>query len=529
MYKRIITLYIAIVLCFMGALVRMVYIGRSSAYSVGERRSTRTLVVGEKRAGIYDRNGNRLTDTEQHLVAAVTPVMSVAQELKKHLSSQELEQRLKKGSPFLCLVDESIDNKYISTFQVSERYCSLQTAVHIIGYVNSDGAGVSGIEKAYDSFLCENSGKLSVSFGVDALGRVLAGEGKRVTDDNYYSQSGIMLTVDSKIQLIAEKALRESGIKSGGVLVLKSDTSEIVAMASVPEFNPLDVASSLSKENSPLVNKLLCSYAVGSVFKPMICAAALEQGIGPGMSFECHGSVKLGDTVFKCYEEKAHGRVDMSSALENSCNTYFINLIMHLDVNKLLSLCERAGLGKSTVLAPGLEGGKGNLPSAEGLKLKGNLANFAFGQGELTATALQIGQMYNALITGYSRSSRLVLGFLDTQGKLTEEGVSVEERIFSDSTVSLVKLMLRNVVERGNATNASGSGLILSGKTGTAQSGSYLDGKEIYRTWFAGFFPFDEPEYTVVIINENGTGGNSDCAPVFREICENIADENNLK
>ena len=82
--------------------------------------------------------------------------------------------------------------------------------------------------------------------------------------------------------------------------------------------------------------------------------------------------------------------------------------------------------------------------------------------------------------------------------------------------------MLFSVTENGNAYNAKSNMVSLAGKTGTAQSGVYKKGQEICRTWFAGFFPAEAPEYIVVVMNENGMGGNSDCGPVFNEICEGI-------
>ncbi|MBQ1967247.1 MAG: penicillin-binding protein 2, partial [Clostridia bacterium] len=97
-----------------------------------------------------------------------------------------------------------------------------------------------------------------------------------------------------------------------------------------------------------------------------------------------------------------------------------------------------------------------------------------------------------------------------------------EIKLISDSTVLQMKKMLKSVVENGKAEKAYSELVSLSGKTGTAQSGVYENKKEILRTWFSGFFPSDNPNYVVVVMNENGEGGNSDCAPVFKKICEGI-------
>ena len=105
---------------------------------------------------------------------------------------------------------------------------------------------------------------------------------------------------------------------------------------------------------------------------------------------------------------------------------------------------------------------------------------------------------------------------------MTLTGKTKKEKIFSDSTVQQMKKMLAGVVSSGLADKAKSELLSLSGKTGTAQSGIYEDGKEVCRTWFTGFFPSGNPSYIVVVLDENGEGGNVDCAPVFRKVCEGI-------
>ena len=95
--------------------------------------------------------------------------------------------------------------------------------------------------------------------------------------------------------------------------------------------------------------------------------------------------------------------------------------------------------------------------------------------------------------------------------------------MLDEKTVDKMREMLYSVTEKGIATNAKSEFLKLAGKTGTAESGIYDEsGEEVYRTWFTGFYPADEPEYIVAVMNEDGVGGNADCAPVFREICEGM-------
>lgn len=523
LYKRVLSLYMLICLCFMALLFKIVDINRENYSSVTRNQSTKTLTVGEKRGTIYDRSYIPLTDSRKNLVAAVTPTVQSAEYLRDYFTQKELEERMSDGYPFLCRVKEEINNEHIRTFSVPERYGEDILAPHIIGYLDSEKKGVSGIEKAYDSYLTENGGKLTVSFQVDAVGRVLAGMDKTVTDSNFSSKAGVVLTLDSRIQNIAESALRDSRIESGAVIVMKAGTGELLAVASVPDFNPDRVGDSLKAENSPLVNKAFCSYSVGSVFKSIVAAFALENGISDEETYECKGEITVGDTTFRCFKGTAHGKTNMSSALENSCNTYFINLSRRLDADGLLELCRRLGFGEGDTLAPSMETSSGTLPSEDSLRIKGNLANFSFGQGDFSATPLQLAKAYHALATGFTVTPVLVRGLTNSEGLMTLTEKTKKERIFSDSTVMKIREMLSGVVSDGLADKAKSELLSLAGKTGTAQSGIYEGGKEICRTWFTGFFPSGNPNYIIVVLDENGEGGNVDCAPVFKRICEGIA------
>ena len=328
-----------------------------------------------------------------------------------------------------------------------------------------------------------------------------------------------MLTIDKDIQKIAEDTLAESKIKSGAVVVVKVHSGEIIALASVPEYDPNNVAKSLMADNSPFVNKALMSYSVGSIFKPVVAATALENGISPDFTYECSGEIQVGDKIFRCYNNKKHGKINMTEALTVSCNTYFINLISHIDVDFLLKLCNDTGLGKEINLAPAVKSSAGALPSRESLNIKGNLANLAFGQGELLASPLQIASVYHALATGNVITAKLILGFTNNMGLMTKEPDNSPIKVLSDSTVVKLRKMLSQVAE------SNGCDLSLfkvAGKTGTAQSGIYKGDKEILRTWFAGFFPAENPNYVVVVLNENGSSGYADCSPVFREIARKI-------
>ena len=185
----------------------------------------------------------------------------------------------------------------------------------------------------------------------------------------------------------------------------------------------------------------------------------------------------------------------------------------------LLRLCSLTDLGNKLTLANGISSSAGALPTSKSLQLKGNLANFAFGQGEFLASPLQIASVYHALATGNVIAPKLILGFTNNMGLMTKEPDNPPIKVLSDSAVIKLRKMLTKAAE------SNGCDLTLfkvAGKTGTAQSGTFHQNKEILRTWFAGFFPADNPNYIVVVLNENGSSGFTDCSPVFREIAQKI-------
>lgn len=523
--KRIISLYMLMTLLFMAILVRIVYINRSSYEEVANQQSKRTVVIGTTRGKIYDRNRELLVDTQKKLVAAVTPVASAEKYLQGVFSSESFRSKIKNGYPFVATVQREIDSELVKTFEVPVRYSVNSLASHIVGYVDASGKGVTGIEKAFDKELSSFNGRLTVNFDVDALGRVLAGMDKTVVNENFNSSAGVLLTLEKRIQKLTEDAIKQSDIESGCAIVMHIDSGDIVALSSVPDFDRNNVENSLEAENSPLMNKALSAYSAGSVFKSIVAAFALREGISEKFSCDCEGSIKIGDKQFNCYSSTAHGKQNMAEALQNSCNIYFIKLIEKLDTEKLLSFCKELGFGESISLCSSIVSDEGKLPDKESLNVKGNLANFSFGQGDLLVTPLQILKAYHALATGFVVEPRLVHGFCDGKGNITYEKEQNGKRVISNETTLKIRQMLYEVTEKGIATNARSSLMKLAGKTGTAETGIIYENGEVYRTWFAGFYPAENPHYIVVVMNENGTGGNTDCAPVFKNICEWIAFE----
>ena len=336
------------------------------------------------------------------------------------------------------------------------------------------------------------------------------------------------LTIDAEMQKLLERIVKLN-IRAGAAVILETETGNIKAMTSVPEFSPDDISEDISAADAPLLNRALNPYSVGSVFKIVTAAACLENGFDAEKQYNCTGSITVGQNTFNCINEKGHGQVDMERALEVSCNCYFIHAGLEVGGDKILEMAEKLGFGKSTELAGGIVSAAGKLPSERNLASPAATANFAFGQGELMATPVQIACMVSAIANGGTYlEPKLVIGLTNAEGEVSQPAESGNSyRAVSDQTAEILKNYMISVVENGSGKSAKPENGGAGGKTATAQSGWYDDEGEIYHTWFAGFYPAEDPKYTIVLIKEDGNSGSKDCAPLFKQIVDGIDELSN--
>lgn len=502
---------IAVLLCFALLCGNTALLSQRYATLAAAQRHTRTLPVGTTRGKIYARDGSLLVDRTARLLAAVAPCGETRSLLTQTLGEAGALDALQSRAPLLLETRTPQTGGALRTFSVPVRYAADDLAVHLVGSLDGQGNGDTGIERAFDTLLRQQGGSLSVRFQVNANGQVLAGLDKEILDRNFNSPAGVMLTLDPAKQRITEAVLRRSKIKSGCAALMDTGTGELLALASVPAF---DRAGKTAPDDASCLNKALLSYAPGSVMKPLLAAFALEQGVSPDRRFTCRGRVRVGDTVFCCYGGKAHGRQTMGEALRHSCNVWFIRLLRELDVSGYLAFCRSLGLGQGVPLCRNLQSEAGVLPPLSLLASPGQRALFAFGQGNLLVTPLQLLQCYHVLATGCLIAPSAVRGTVNDRGLATPAGRDRPARVLKESTVALLRRLL---------TRADAAGPVaLAGKTGTAQSGVFKAGKEVCRTWFCGFFPAHNPHYVLVLLNEDGTTGSADCVPAAKEICARL-------
>ncbi|MBQ6019038.1 MAG: penicillin-binding protein 2, partial [Clostridia bacterium] len=487
--KRMLAMLTVFLFLFAGLLTRLAFLMTSGIGEVGAARSSRRVVVARSRGYIYDRNYIPLVNQKTVHRAAVLPCDEARRLLAGNLPAVEA-QKLDGKKP--CVVKTyylRADAGCVKYFDEYFRNAD-SSACHVLGYVNAERKGVSGIEKSFDALLSDASGTVEAVFRTDAMGNALPTDDIDLVKTNYGSKGGVQLTLDDKIQRICEDAASANGLDRGAIVVLDAGTGEILACASFPAFAPANPGASLDAEGAPFLNRALTPYAVGSVFKTVTAAAALENGISPERKYVCTGSVTVGDTVFRCHKHEGHGELDMAGATAQSCNTYFITLAQELGGEKLLAQAKKFGFGEAILLAGGIGASAGTIPDFKTLSAPGELANFAFGQGALSASPLRLAAVYAAIADGgVYREPYLLLRQLNNNGdSVAEWQPEPSRRVVSEKTAGLLNEMLEKTVTEGSGRNARPAAFPAAGKTATAQSGEYADGKELLRTWFCGYF-----------------------------------------
>lgn len=491
------------------------------------QQSTYKLTVASMRGTVYDCNLAALTGAGEEYVAAVVPGVGTAAALNRTLPASRMEElysTLTEGRPFSLRLPQKIEADGVDVFPVEKRYPDSGQAVHILGYLDGSGKGAAGIEKAYDSVLGGNQGRITVTYRVDALNHVLAGEEKKIDDTSYFGKGGVVLTLDKQIQAVAEQAADEH-LTKGAIVVTEVPSCKIRAIVSRPGYDQNDVASVLKAQDSPLLNRAAAAYSVGSVFKLAAAAAALEYGIPPDYKYTCTGGIDVDGGVFHCFNSESHGEEDMKQAIANSCNTYFVNLMQQVPQQNFLKMASSLGFGQAFELAPGLVSGAGVLPSPESLRIPRALANFSFGQGELTATPLQVSAMVNAIASGgvFTRP-QLYEGQVNEKMEYTDRASEQQgTRAMSENTARLLREFMQASIEVGTSRKGKPAEVGAGAKTATAQTGKFEGGTELVESWFTGFFPYDDPKYVVTVFEEGGSGGGTTCGPAFKEIADALS------
>lgn len=464
-------------------------------------------------------------------------------------------------------------------------------ACHILGYVGHaelktdaqytpDVMGKDGIERSFDETLQGQPGARVLKR--NQVGLIL-GEDNRV---NPRSGQFIYLTIDSRIQYIVERVMQRVG--RGACVVMNPNNGDILAMASVPNFDPnIFVPQIDAKEwkqlttdtTRPLFNRAMGGYAAGSVFKPVVALAALDnEKLEP--RFTSHTIIDSPGAIFRAnrwwndWSPNGQGAIPLKVGLAMSCNTFFWQVAERTGIDSIVEMAKRVGFGERLLnhkgdgdteektylwgedsgVMPSPEwmsaigrrkieawkkkmaetGKKTPIPLVERWSL-GHTLNTAIGQGYVEVTPLQIVTMTSSIANGGTvYYPRLLLGETkeveDPETGLVknepqkEFPIVARARLASPEAIAAVKEGMRAVVEEGTGKRAAIPGYTVAGKTGTAQFWSTIHGRRVKdnRTWFTGFTPIDGPRYAIVVMVEGGVSGGGTCAPLVHDILAGI-------
>jgi len=433
-------------------------------------------------------------------------------------------------------------------------------AAHILGYVGApddtnkeearkytfyqgDVDGKSNIEKSMDEYL---RGKPGVRY----LRRNAKGTIEGVLHEDPPQQgANVFLTLDARIQATAEEALR--AVSRAGAVVIDPNNGNILAMVSVPSFDPNTFIPSIKAkdwkalqkdEGDPLVSRAVSALPPGSTFKLITSLAGLSKSL-QNARYNCSGGVSYGDHYFKCWvaeKHYTHGTLGLADAIKVSCDSFFYQYGNAAGIQSIDAVGKMLGIGEESGLQ--LTGEQmGNLPGPEWMQVhhpqerwsQAQTANVSIGQGYTLVSPLQLAIAYATIANGgvcyYPRLVDKVLNqdgtpVLDEHGKVA---VPQTPRVRSDlrnqlsrDQIELVRKGLWKVVNEDGGTGGKArlKDVQVAGKTGTAQATDR--GHKDTVAWFACFAPFDNPKYVVAVMVQGGEHGGSVAGPIATRILE---------
>lgn len=426
---------------------------------------------------------------------------------------------------------------------------------HIVGYVGAHDraaiddepllrdadmrVGKSGVERAMEQSLRGSAGTVTVE--VDARGR----EQREISRRAPEAGGDVTLTVDIDLQRrVMERLSRE---RRGAVAALEVDTGEVVALASVPEFDPADIVNGLTNQswrrlmsasNRPMLDRATAGlYPPGSTFKIVTALAALEAGlISPTERIECNGKFELGGQTFRCWNRHGHGSNNLHRALAESCDVFFYEAARRTGIDAIAAMARKLGLGQTLPIEianqkPGL------IPTPDWKRgqigvpwVTGETILAAIGQGYVQATPLQLAVMTARVATGLTVQPSIVVPAAGAS-RAAFEPLAVDPR-----WLEVVRRGMAGVVNEEGGTGSGARldtrGMRVAGKTGTSQvHRASTDRKSDELDWelrdhalFVGYVPAEKPRFAVAAVIEHGGGGGTAAAPLVRDVIQILID-----
>ncbi len=520
--RRSTVCFFLLCLMLLTCVLRVAVIASGDYTAVQKAQSSYKITVSNLRGTIYDCNMVPITNGDKKIYCAAVPKPTAVTATTELLSGKELEnalETLKKNMPVAFESEEIKTADGLSFTTVYGNNEGQTLATHIIGYTDSQGHGVSGLEAAYDDLLYSNS-KVSAVFTTDGKGNTLKGIEPYFENDLGEVAKGVVTTLDVNIQSIVEKAAEE--IEKGAVLVADVKTNKIRASVSKPDFDTKNISDYLEDKDSPLMDRTLSGFSVGSAFKPCVAAAAIKTGKS-NLIFNCTGATRIVDRDFKCHKREGHGIMDIRSALAQSCNTFFYRIAIDTGADAVYNMASSLSFGRSLKIAENIETVKGNITDIKRLSNPASLANLGIGQGDLLLSPVAMLNLYSAIAGNGAYYIPSIVEKTLKDGEFTDYDIGNPTRVMDENIAKILREYLAAVITEGTGTGAKPKGCEAAGKTATAQTGRYNEnGIEINNSWFCGFFPLENPIYTVIVMAEEST--TAAVTSVFSKIADGICE-----
>jgi cell division protein FtsI (penicillin-binding protein 3) len=509
--------------------------------SMADRQHQKSTELHGKRGTIYDRRLRELALSVQRQSIYINPSeVSTSPATLTHLarilglkdaiipanmpSDRQFVWLKRRVAPADAAAVRSLGIKGVGFVNESQRfYPKRALAGQVIGFVGTDETGLEGIEHAYDSTL---AGKVvRVMLDRDALGRpiLLQSDALQLPPQGH----DLVLTLDERIQFVAERELREQitrlGARGGVAVVMQPSTGEILALANEASFDPngfRDAAAKTWRQRGITDN-----FEPGSTAKAIVAAGALEERLvrPDDMFFGEQGSIQVASLAIRDHEK--FGWLTFREIIEKSSNVGAIKVGQRLGKERLYAYLTRFGLGQSTGIDfPGEALGLLRQPQQWS---EVSLASLSIGQ-ELAVTPLQLTTAFSAIANGGTLMRPHLVKAIINDGQVVQETVPVPvRRVISESTARQVTNLLQGVVTRGTGKAAAVEGYTVAGKTGTAQKFDATLGKyspQKYVASFIGYLPAEQPRATIFVsIDEPQLAtawGGVAAAPLFSAIAQ---------
>jgi penicillin-binding protein 4B len=525
--------------------------------SVAQR--TQQLVIDEGRGQFLDRNGEPLTFIEKNVLVLFPflkrmewPVEEVARII--HVTPEIIETKLEHakgpivfgGKEAYQLSEEQMNQinalKIQGVFAVTRKFKSANVpASQLIGITGENAEefherypdkvkgvhqkiGVTGMQEIFDEWLVsEEQSKLI--YHVDAIGGPLFGaDVKYLAPANPFYPLNVKTTIDTKMQQALESVADQYKIEKGGLLLLDIENSQILANVSRPAINNSDPFS------GGAANYMLKALAPGSVFKTVVAAAAMDEGlVDESRMFNCD------EDIYGEPADKQHGTINIKTSIAVSCNRTFADLAKELvekDDHSLEEYAEKLGLlgeisWKGNVFHyedfSQLQVSEGRIfVSDEERKDANYISQTGIGQREVRVTPLGMANMMATIARGgekYMVNAVTSIDYQNGTSMFSFPKKKMEGERISPFTAMKLQQYLRGVVNspEGTAPHLDTALYTIAGKTGTAQTGKKREGKELYNKWFAGYFPFEEPKYALVAVNMDVQEYEGGIYPIFKD------------